>query len=379
MNPKVIHVITRLIAGGAQENTLLSCQGLGDRYDVLLVSGPPEGKEGSLLPEARRRGIRTEVVPELVRPVRPDLDLRAFRRLVALFEDERPQIVHTHSSKAGILGRAAAWCARVPRIVHTNHGLPFYPGQPGSTRAIFWMLERWATAVTDRVVCVGEEMKRQSIRARLGPPGLFEVIYSGIEIERFDRARSARARLGLPEELPVVGVVSRMAAHKGHRYLLEAVPPGVHVLLVGDGEERERLEAQVRSRGVPATFLGHVAPEEVPDLVAAMDVLVHPSLWEGLPRAAVEALLVGRPVVAFDCDGAREVVKDGVTGRLVPPGSVSELGRAIREVLARPDRGRSWGEAGRGACREKFEWRRSAEALGKLYDKLLAAPAALDL
>jgi len=214
-------------------------------------------------------------------------------------------------------------------------------------------------------------MKRQSIAASLGPPELFEVIYSGIEVERFDRARSVRPRLGLPEEAPVVGLVSRMAAHKGHRYLVEAVPPGVHVLFVGDGEERERLEREVKARGVRATFTGHVPPEDVPDLVASMDVLVHPSVWEGLPRAAVEALLVGRPVVAFDCDGAREVVKDGVTGKLVPPRSVSELGRAIREVLARPDRGRSWGEAGRGPCRERFEWRRSAEALGRLYARLL--------
>src|SRR6185295_7501945 len=188
--PVVHHVITRLIAGGAQENTILSCQALLDRYDLLLVTGPPEGREGSLIDDARRRGVRVEVVDELVRPVSPYKDLVAFAKLRGLFESGHPDIVHTHSSKAGILGRAAAWCAKVPTIVHTNHGLPFYDEQSAPLRAAYWALEKTATTVTDAVVCVGEEMKRKSIAARLGKPGLFEVIYSGIETEQFTEAGS---------------------------------------------------------------------------------------------------------------------------------------------------------------------------------------------
>jgi len=369
--PKVIHVITRLIAGGAQENTILSCQGLKDHYDILLVTGPPEGHEGSLIEDAARRGIRTVVMPELVRPISPALDGAAFRRLLTLFAEEKPEIVHTHSSKAGIVGRAAAWFAGVPVIVHTNHGLPYYDFQTWRERSLFWSVEKIATSVTHKVVCVGEEMKRKSIAGRLGPPELFEVIHSGIEIERFTSARSVRAKLGIPEGARVVGVVSRMAAHKGHRFLVEAAPPDVHILFVGDGEQRAALEQQVAARGVQATFVGHVPPEAVPNLIASMDLVVHPSLWEGLPRAAVQALLVGRPVVAFDCDGAREVVLDGVTGLLVPPKSLEGLRAAIEEILDKPDRGRSMGVEGRQRCIEEFEWRRCADKLDLTYRQLL--------
>jgi glycosyltransferase involved in cell wall biosynthesis len=369
--PRIHHVITRLIAGGAQENTILSCQALLDRYDVLLISGPPEGPEGSLVEDARRRGIEVRIVDELVRAVSPALDLRAFERLRGIFETENPALVHTHSSKAGILGRAAAWAAKVPTVVHTNHGLPFYGEQSLPIRMLYWTLEKAATGVTDAVVCVGEEMRRLSIAARLGRPELFDVIYSGIETELFTDAGSARACLSVAEDVPVVGVVSRMARHKGHRFLVEAAPPGVHLLFVGDGEERASLEKQVAERGLKATFAGHVPPEAVPELIASMDILVHPSLWEGLPRAAVQALLVGRPVVAFDCDGAREVVIDGVTGRLVPPKSVEGLRSAIQELLARPDKGRSLGLAGRARVKERFEWRANGDRLARLYGRLL--------
>ncbi|HZE96775.1 MAG TPA: glycosyltransferase [Planctomycetota bacterium] len=373
MTKRVVHhVITRLIAGGAQENTLLSCQALLDRFEILLITGPPEGKEGSLIEDARRRGIDVRVVDELVRPVSPLRDTVAFGKLRGIFESGHPDIVHTHSSKAGILGRAAAWCAKVPTILHTNHGLPFYDEQSLPVRALYWGLEKAATAVTDAVVCVGEEMKRKSIAARLGRPSLFEVIYSGIETEQFTEAGGNRACLSIGDGVPVVGVVSRMARHKGHRFLVDAAPPGVHLLFVGDGEERAALERQVAERGVKATFAGHVPPEAVPELIASMDVLVHPSLWEGLPRAAVQALLVGRPVVAFDCDGAREVVIDGVTGRLVPPKSVDGLRSAIQDLLARPDKGRSLGLAGRERVRRMFDWRANGELLGALYERRLS-------
>jgi glycosyltransferase involved in cell wall biosynthesis len=370
--PVVHHVITRLIAGGAQENTILSCQALLDRFEILLVTGPPEGREGSLIEDARRRGVEVVVLDELVRPVSPRRDLAALGRLRGIFESGRPDIVHTHSSKAGIVGRAAAWTANVPVVVHTNHGLPFYDDQPAATRAVYWTLEKVAAAVTDRVVCVGEEMRRKSIAARLGTPDQFEVVYSGIETDRFVEAASCRDCLGIGADVPVVGLVSRMATHKGHRFLVDAAPPGVHLLFVGDGEEREAIEKRVAERGVKATFAGHVPPEAVPDLIASMDVLVHPSIWEGLPRAAVQALLVGRPVVAFDCDGAREVVIDGVTGRLVPPKSVDGLSSAIRELLARSDRGRSLGLAGRTRVLSQFDWRAAGDRLAALYNRLLA-------
>lgn len=369
--PRVTHVITRLIAGGAQENTILSCQALLGRFDVHLVSGPPEGLEGSLVEDARRRGIRVTIVPELVRAVSPFRDAEALRKLTGLFEAERPSIVHTHSSKAGILGRAAAAIARVPVVVHTNHGLPFYPEQPWPVRAAWWALEWLATRRTHAVVCVGEETRKGAIEARLGPPELFEVIRSGMELDLFRGAKSVRARLGIPEDARVAGCVARFASHKGQAFLVDAAPPGTRLLFVGDGEERAAVERRAREKGVDALFTGHVTPDAIPDLLASMDVLVHPSLWEGLPRVAVQALLVGRPVVAFDRDGAREVVIDGETGRRVPAGDVDALRRAIGEILGRPDRGRSMGEAGRKRFEREFDGRAAGERLGGLYGRLL--------
>jgi glycosyltransferase involved in cell wall biosynthesis len=210
------------------------------------------------------------------------------------------------------------------------------------------------------------------VAARLGPPELFERVYNGFEAEPFENACSARERLGIPSEVAVVGVVSRMAAHKGHRFLVRAAPPGVHLLLVGDGEERADLERGVAETVIQATFTGHVAPSEIPALIASMDVVALPSLWEGLPRAPIEAFLVGRPVVAFDSDGTREVVIDGVTGRLVRPLDVPGLRSAIQEILSRPDRGRSMGEEGRRRFRDRFDWRAAAHRLDEVYGRLLA-------
>lgn len=369
--PRVHHVITRLIAGGAQENTILSCEALQEHFEILLISGPADGREGSLVEDARRRGLEVLILPDLVRPLAPTQDERAFRALRGVFKSERPDLVHTHSSKAGILGRWAAWAAGVPIRVHGNHGLPFHRGQSPARRAAYWAAEWAASWITTATVCVGEEMKRQTLACRLGRESDTWVVHSGIETDRFLKAASSRACLGIPEEAKVVGIVSRMAAHKGHRLLVEAAPADVTLLFVGDGEEREAVEAAVRRRGLKAIFAGHVPPEAVPDLIASMDVLAHPSLWEGLPRAAVQAQIVGRPVVAFDCDGAREVVEEGRTGRLVAPGSVSGLSSALAEILAKPDRGRSWGGAGRERMVRLFDHRSCAVALKAVYERLL--------
>src|SRR5262249_719375 len=158
--------------------------------EILLITGPPEGKEGSLIEDARRRGIEVRVLDDLIRPLSPIRDVAAFERLRGIFESGHPDIVHTHSSKAGILGRPPAWCGKVPVLVHTNHGLPFYDEQLWPVRALYWGLEKAASTVTDAVVCVGEVMRLKSIAAGLGRPSLFEVIYSGIETELFTEAGS---------------------------------------------------------------------------------------------------------------------------------------------------------------------------------------------
>jgi glycosyltransferase involved in cell wall biosynthesis len=220
-------------------------------------------------------------------------------------------------------------------------------------------------------------MKEKAMAARLGGPEDIEVVYSGMKIDQFnDGPSKVRAMHGLAADDVVIGAVSRLAPLKGHAELLQALKPlqerdpKVRLLLVGDGELRPDVE---RAAGTRAVFAGMVAPDRIPEYLRAMDIVVHPSFREGLPRAVVQALLCGRPVIAVDCDGAREVVIEGETGSLVPPGSVPELTRALERMLARPDRGRALGQEGRRRFAGRFDHRVMVDHLAALYEAAMAA------
>src|SRR5688572_30511230 len=266
--PKVVHVITRLVVGGAQENTILSCRGLRERgWDVTLVTGPEFGPEGSLLEGARLAGLDIVVLNSLRRNPSPILDWVALFKLRALFKDLRPGIVHTHSSKAGILGRMAARKAGVPVIIHTNHGLPFHGGQSWIANRFWRYLERRVAPATAKFVCVGETMKRQSIEAGLAPPERHEVVYSGMDVTFVERQ---------PGPQPVIGWVGRLVAQKGCRDLPEALEPVLaswptaEVHIVGDGPLRAELESALARKpwGAQVRFFGRVEPSEVPRLMS---------------------------------------------------------------------------------------------------------------
>ncbi len=356
---RVLHVITRLVVGGAQENTLLTVGGLaGERYAVTLASGPTTGPEGSL-EDRIPNGVAFARVPRLVRDPQPAADAVALRDLIALVRRGRYHVVHTHTTKAGLLGRIAARVARVPVVVHTPHGHAFhgYLG-PASSRALVW-LERGLARLTDSIVCLTEAERADHLRLRIGPPDLFEVIHSGVDIQRFATAGvvpADRRALGLPADGPLVGCVARLVPVKGVQYLLEAVPairaavPGATVVFVGDGPLRGPLERSAASRALDgaAVFLGLRA--DVPALLPLFDVVVLPSLNEGMGRAAVEALAAGRPVVASRVSGIQDVVRDGETGLLVPPADAGALARAIVRCLRDPALRRALGARARSAA-----------------------------
>src|SRR5687768_9677358 len=225
---RVIHVITRLIVGGAQENTILCCKGLRDRgFEVTLVTGPEAGAEGSLLDSARAAGIPVVVLKSMRRNPRPLFDLVALASLFRLFRRERPDLVHTHSSKAGTLGRAAAWLAGVPVVIHTNHGLPFHAGQAWIVNRFWRFLEKLVAPATRVFVCAGETMKRESIEAGLAPEDRHVVVYSGMDVPpspHYAASRSdLRPRFGIKDGEPVVGWVGRFVAQKGASDLPEVL------------------------------------------------------------------------------------------------------------------------------------------------------------
>ncbi len=191
---RIVHVITRLIIGGAQENTLLTVEGLHHYYrdEVTLITGPAEGPEGDLFARASHLGLNVEVMAELVRPIRPRVDLRAYHNLRRAFRRLKPDVVHTHSSKAGILGRAAAWAERVPAIVHTIHGMPFGPFESPGRNRLYIALERWAGRRCHAIVSVCDAMTTQALAAGVGRPDQFLTVYSGMDADAFLTPRHAR-------------------------------------------------------------------------------------------------------------------------------------------------------------------------------------------
>jgi glycosyltransferase involved in cell wall biosynthesis len=385
-----MHVSTRLILGGSQENTVLSCEGQVDRgHAVSLVFGPIYGPEGSLLERVRRHGgIETIETPRLVREVAPLKDWRCERDLRAIIARRRPDVVHTHSSKAGILGRAAAWKEGVPAVVHTIHGLAFHPYQPAWRNWIYVASERWAAHRCHRIVCVADAMRDQALAAGIGTPEQYVTIYSGMEVERYldpgaepgERRDGVRAALGFAPEDLVVGTVARLTELKGHDDLLDALGdlmrerPDVKLLWVGDGWWRERLLGRVDALGLREQVVttGLVPSEEIPRFLRAMDVLAHPSYREGLPRAVVQGMLSGLAAVAYDVDGTREVLIDGTTGCLVAPGDRAGLRHAVTWLLDHPAERAEMGRRGRALCGARFPASVMVEKLDALYADILA-------
>lgn len=381
---RITHVITRLIVGGAQENTVASVLGLRavPGLDARLVSGPTTGPEGSLESLFAETPDALHILPSLVRPVHPLLDARAWMALTRLLRKNRPDIVHTHSGKAGILGRLAARTAGIRIVIHTIHGPSFGPFQGNLANAAFRTAERLAGHATTHFVVVAHAMARQYRAAGIGRPDQFTRVVSGFDLDPFLRSRpdpELRRRLGIQPGDFVVGTIARLFENKGHDDLVAAAPdlvrdlPQLRFLWVGDGELRSSLEAQIARLGLSRHFLfaGLVPPAAVADYVGQIDALVHLSRREGLARALPQALAAGRPVVAYDCDGANEVCINGRTGYLVPVGNLTALRERIRLLARDPSLRAQLGGQGRDLVRELFPVERMVEDLLALYRRLV--------
>ena len=383
---RVVHIITRMIVGGAQENTRYTCLDLVRNFqdDVTLITGPSLGAEGSLLDKHHDPDLRVIEVPELVRAIGPVVDYRAHLKLIALLRKLDPQVVHTHSAKAGILGRSAAWKLQVPCVVHTVHGAPFHPYQSWPVRKFYQWCEQWAAKRCHRLISVADAMTDLLVDAQVADRSKFVTIYSGMEVEPFlaanDRREQVRRGLGIEPHQVVVGKIARLFHLKGHEYLLQAARnvvdrnPNIRFLLVGDGILRESLERSIEAQGLKKHFIftGLVPPERIPELIGAMDILVHVSLREGLARALPQALLSGKPVISYDIDGAREVVLDGETGFLLRPQSIQPLSDAIAHLASNPQLRQRLGAHGRLLCQKRFCHQSMTHQIRELYQSVLS-------
>ncbi len=391
---RVLHVITRLIVGGAQENTLLTAIGqhrLG--MEVSLLAGPDPGPEGDLHDAARKGGVALHILPRLVRPIRPVNDLIALFQLYRFMKRGGYDVVHTHSSKAGILGRIAARMAGVEIVVHTLHGLVFHPYQAAWKNSLYVRLKKIAAPLSDAIIAVSQKTIDGALAAGIGTPKQYVKIFSGVELEPFLNVSSritvaeARRRLSIPETAPVVGKIARLFPLKGHDAFLQAAAriaarePECRFLLVGDGILRRDLEEKARSLSIGdrTMFAGLVPPEEVALYIQAMDVVVHSSLREGIARVIPQAGAVGKPVVTYELDGAPEVVREGVSGFLVPPEDVEAIATRTLELLRDPALRSEMGSRGRAFAAEHYPAARMVEAINAVYGRVRARKAEISL
>ncbi len=300
----------------------------------------------------RRQGTRIHLV-QMVRPIHPPRDLAAFVRIYRLLKCGRYDVVHTHSAKAGFLGRVAARLTGVPRIIHTPHGFPFQMDVDPLRRALYRALERFAARHTEALVCVSAEERDLASRLKLLPRSRIRVVANGIETKdgtTYDSS-AVHAELGIPLSCDIVGAVGRYTRQKGLDYLLDAAAsviqkhPDTRFLLVGDGEDQRKLQHHAKRLGIADSILFVGYREDVNPILNAMDIFVLPSLWEGLPYALIEAMRMGKAIVATNVGGARDAVWSTVSGLLVPPASAEYLADAINELLDDPDYRRRLGDS----------------------------------
>lgn len=381
---KVIHVITRFDKGGASENTFLTVQGLDkNKYDVILIRGLSEescmGTEEtaaveSNLSEAEKGGVKVITIPELVRSIHPLNDLKALFGLIGIFRDEKPHIVHTHTSKAGILGRWAAFFANITIIVHTPHGHVFWGYFNKWKTACFILLERMTASITDKIITLTEQEKKDHLRFKIAPDEKFTVIHSGVDLTAFSNARinapAMREKLGISPEAFVVGTAGRLTPIKGQKYLLEAAAiisprkPDLFFVFLGDGELASELSKMASSRGIKnVMFLGW--RQDVPEVMSTFDIFVLPSLNEGMGKVLVEAMALGKPIVASDVGGIPDLVIHNHNGLLVPPADVEGLVNSINELLHDPIKRKEMGDRGKVVAADY-----SAEAMIQKIDQL---------
>lgn len=382
---KILHIITRLIVGGAQENTLITCEGQHQKgHDVTLLTGPSEGPEGSLMARAQSAGYRVITTPHLVRSPHPWHDFAAYHRIKKLCRELQPDVVHTHSSKAGVIGRAAAWAVQKPLVVHTIHGLPFHPYQSRIANWSWIRAERWAANRCHGIITVADAMTRQAQAAGVGRNIPFQTVYSAMDVDPFVHpkrpAAQVRTSLGIPPDRFVFGTIARLQPLKGHDDLLSvaaevfAAAPNAHFMWIGDGIFRARFEAAIKDRGWTNRFTltGLVPPAQIPDLVQAFDVLVHPSYREGLARALPQGALAGKALISFDCDGAPEVCQPEITGLLVKTGDQAGLRDAMKRLAADPARAAAMGRAGQTLCLSRFPSPIMVDAIDAFYHRLMS-------
>ena len=370
--------------GGAQENTVHTVEDhireFGD--EVTLITGPPLGPEGSLIPRAEKSGCNLIILDELRRNIHPLRELVAYRKLKQHLRQLQPDIVHTHSSKAGILGRRAAFTLKIP-CVHTIHGAAFHYGQSPILYRVYRWSEKIAARWSSHTISVADAMSEQYLAAGIGKPEDYTTIHSGFVVEPFlatDTNRDEqRAAWGLSPNDILIGKIGRLFPLKGHEAVLAVAQnvvnqcPQARFLFIGDGILKEQYQQKIETMGLQKHFIftGLVPPTEIPGLMHSLDVLVHTSQWEGLARVLPQALIAAKPVISFDIDGAKEIVINNETGFLVPRNDLKGLTESLVRLINDRKLRERFGQTGREKFTDTFRHQTMSRKIHAVYERIL--------
>jgi glycosyltransferase involved in cell wall biosynthesis len=381
-----MRLFSRLNVGGPSVHVILLTAGLKDRgYETRLVIGRESPREGNLFDLAAQKGVSWVALPGLGREVRPWHDLRALVGLYRMMRSFRPHVVHTHTAKAGLLGRVAARFAGVPVVVHTFHGhvLRGYFGP--LTTAVYRALERRLAAASDVLVAVSEAVKQDLVSLGVAEGAKIRVIPLGLDLEPLAGALprgSLRREAGVPDTAPLVGIVGRLAPIKDLGTFLRAAVvvrqalPSARFAVVGDGEERARLEQECARLGLGPSLFFHGWRRDMASVYGDLDVVVNCSRNEGTPVALIEALAAARPVVATRVGGTPDLLGEGRRGRLVPPGDPEALASAVLEALRGGEAVAARAREGQAYVMGHHSSRRLVDDVDALYRELLSRRAA---
>ncbi len=386
---KILHIITRLDMGGSAQNTLLTCHRLACKYEMVLVHGLSHESRmtdtenravADAMAVAQKDGAKFVAVSSLVRRIDPVRDLAALFFLLRIITKEKPSIVHTHSSKAGLLGRLAARLAGVPCIVHTPHGHVFYGHFGPAASRLFLGLEKLLARWTHRLVALTEGEKNDYLRLAVGRPETLCTIHSGVDVEKFSAVQvdqvAKRRALGLEQNGRVVGFIGWLLPIKGPAHLLRAMSdvweshPDVHLVFIGKGDMEVDLRTAARKAGSNGRvrFLGW--RKDVEQIMPVFDIFVLPSRNEGMGRVLVEAMAAGKPVVASRVGGIPDLIKHGENGLLVPAGDEKSLAAAIKQLIDDPEQAKAMGQRGRQCCTQ-FSVEAMVGKIDNLYQELV--------
>lgn len=381
---RILHIITRLIPGGADGNTVQTVRGLDARhYRVDLVTGgqyDPAFLAASDLP-------RVIILRDLVRNPSPWRDIKVVIRLVRIIKKNRYHIVHTHTAKAGILGRFAGALCHTPVVVHTLHGSTFHRSMSPRVSRMYRFFERLAARVTSQFVTVGDDLRDIYVRAGVGQADRYVTIRSGFELQRFLlnerqialKRRKICAELGIDGDIFIIGSASRLEPRKGQNFLLRAAKTllqkhdDIVFIIAGDGPSARELRLLAQSLDIDdrVLFLGH--RQDIAEVMAAMDVFVLSSLWEGLPQVLVQAAALGKPIVTFDIEGAKEIVSAGENGFVVAKGDVTALTQAVDYLVSDRPKAAQMGAYGKKFVTYDYDREVMVRRITELYQNLIYA------